>query len=87
MGAEKYPIFLSAPYAKYCGYSTADKANISSYPDVGEVSSWAVEAMQWEVGNGIISGKHGGEYLDPHGYATRAECATIIQRFLERGIG
>ena len=40
--------------------------------------------MQWAVANKIISGKDNGAALDPQGKANRAECATIIQRFLEK---
>ena len=50
----------------------------------GENSGFADEAMQWAVGNGIISGKYNGTILDPQGDATRAECATIIMRFIEK---
>lgn len=39
--------------------------------------------MSWAVGTGIISGKDNGTRLDPQGNANRAECATIIMRFLE----
>ena len=47
------------------------------------MSSWAVDAMRWAVGTGIITGKNGGLYLDPGGNASRAECAVIIQRFMD----
>ena len=40
--------------------------------------------MKWAVGNGIITGKDNGTKLDPQGNATRAECATIIMRFMEK---
>ncbi len=71
-------------YAQYCGYNTGNKADLSKYPDAGKVSAWAVDAMRWAVGTGIITGKNGGQYLDPAGNASRAECAVIIQRFMEK---
>lgn len=40
--------------------------------------------IQWAVGNEIITGKYEGTVIDPQGNATRAECATIIQRFMEK---
>ena len=40
--------------------------------------------MAWAVGNGIITGKYNETQLDPQGNATRAECATIMMRFLEK---
>ena len=51
------------------------------YPDASEVSSWADEAMHWMVMNGIINGKDG--KLVPGGNASRAEAATMLQRFCE----
>jgi len=42
--------------------------------------------MKWAVSEGIITGKtiDGKLLLDPQGSANRAECATIIQRFMEK---
>ncbi|MDR1573999.1 MAG: S-layer homology domain-containing protein [Clostridiales Family XIII bacterium] len=37
--------------------------------------------MKWAVAEGLISGRPGG-LLDPKGTATRAEVATILQRFM-----
>ncbi len=54
-------------------------ADISAYPDAGEVGKSAQTAIRWAVGNGIITGKSG--RLDPKGSATRAEVATMIMRF------
>mgnify|MGYP002529130460 CR=1 FL=1 len=45
----------------------------------GLVGSWAVDALRWCVGAGIINGKDGG--LQPTGNATRAEFATILMRY------
>ena len=71
-------------YAGYKGYSTDNKADFSKYKDANKVSEFAEEAMKWAVGNGIITGKDNGTMLDPQGNATRAECATIIMRFMEK---
>ena len=70
-------------YARSLGLVAAERASISAYPDAGNVSDWAEEAVEWTVGSGIVSGKDGGKRLDPAGYASRAECATIIMRFCE----
>ncbi|MCI7179903.1 MAG: S-layer homology domain-containing protein [Schaedlerella sp.] len=43
-----------------------------------------MEMMRWAVGTGIITGKDNGTRLDPQGNASRAECATIIMRFLQK---
>jgi hypothetical protein len=50
-----------------------------NFPDAAEVSDWADEAMHWMVMNGVIQGKSG--KLVPQGGASRAEAATMIQRF------
>ena len=49
------------------------------YPDAGEVSSWADEAMHWMVMNKVISGKDG--KLAPKDTLTRAEMAVILKTF------
>ena len=71
-------------YAKSKGYDVSNKTDFSKYADAGKVSAYADEAMQWAVGNGIITGKNNGTVLDPQGNATRAECATIMMRFMEK---
>ena len=68
-------------YAKMKGYDVSASADISAYTDASGVSGWAKEAMQWAVGTGIITGKDNGTRLDPQGNASRAECATIMQRW------
>lgn len=56
---------------------------LSGFPDAPAISSWAEEAVSWAVGAGLIQGRDNGE-LDPAGTATRAEVATILQRFSQR---
>ena len=68
-------------YVNKKGYDLGEKADFSSYPDAGSVSEFAYEAMRWCVGNRIITGDNG--MLNPQGYANRAECATIVSRFLK----
>lgn len=72
-------------YAKYMGYGTVagDSTNILSYTDFGEVSGYAIEAMQYAVGCGLIKGKTE-TTLNPKDTATRAETATILNRFIEK---
>lgn len=70
-------------YADYLGYDTETKADFSKFTDADQVDEFADEAIQWAVANKIISGKYEGKVLDPRGNATRAECAAIIQRFIE----
>ena len=49
------------------------------FPDAGDVSDWATEAMSWMVMNGVINGKDG--KLVPGGNASRAEAAAMLMRF------
>ena len=70
-------------YAQYKKYESEAPADISNFSDAASVTAYAKEAMEWAVGNKIISGKDNGTVLDPLGNATRAECATIIMRFIE----
>ena len=74
-------------YAQYAGLDTSVKEGLDKYPDSSDVSSWAIDAMQWAVGTGIISGKDGGMYLDPQGKTSRAESATMVMRFMEKYVG
>lgn len=69
-------------YAQYKGYdvSVGENTNILSYSDESSVSDYAMEAVQWACGAGIIGGKDG--LLDPAGNATRAEVATMLMRFV-----
>ena len=71
-------------YAQWKGYdvSVGEDTNILSYQDASEISEWAVPAMQWACGAGLIQGKTGG-ILDPKGAATRAQVAQILQNFCE----
>ena len=70
-------------YAQYKGYdvSVGKDTNILSYSDAQQVSEWAVPAMQWACGVGIIQGSGGA--LRPQGEATRAEVATMLMRLCE----
>lgn len=54
-------------YAGYKGYDIFARADFSSYQDASNVSDLAQEAMQWAVGEGIITGKYHETQLDPQG--------------------
>ena len=71
-------------YAKYKKYDVSKTADIDKYKDAASVNEFAKEAMKWAVGNGIITGQYNETILAPQSNATRAECATIIQRFMEK---
>ena len=61
-------------------------ADLSTFPDGANVSSWAKEAMQDAVALGLINGTKapdGVVYLDPQGSATRQQVATILRNFCQ----
>lgn len=70
-------------YASYLGYDTSKRANIYTYNDAYAVSSYATNAISWAVAEGLISGMNA-TTLAPQNNASRAECASIIQRFMNK---
>lgn len=69
-------------YAQYKGRDISGRVELSRFSDGGKVSSFAREAMQWIVSEGIIQGEGSNGLLNPQGKVSRAVCATIIQRFM-----
>ena len=65
---------------RYAG-SPAASGSLDNFSDAASVSSYAVNAMQWAVANGIVNGSNG--KLNPQNNATRAEVAAILMRFCE----
>ena len=74
---------IAAILYRYAGSPTVT-GSLSGYADQAQVSSFAVTAMQWAVGSGIITGTpNGGKtYLTAKGNATRAQVAVMLHRFL-----
>ena len=70
-------------YADLCGYDTSARASLKDFADAAKVSDYAADAMQWAVANGILNGTDG-KRLDPAGSATRAQCAAMLVRFLDK---
>jgi len=70
-------------YAKYKGVdvSVGENTNILSYNDFTDLSEYAISAMQWACGAGIISGYDG--YLTPGDSAIRGQVAAILHRYCE----
>ena len=65
---------------RYAGSPKAD-GKLDSFSDAASVSTYAADAMQWAVANGIVNGSNG--KLNPQNNATRAEVAAILMRFCE----
>ena len=71
---------MAAMLYRYAG-SPAVTGSLGSFPDAASVSDYAADAMTWAVENGLITGMTDGT-LNPYGWATRAQVATILQRFM-----
>lgn len=71
-------------YAVAKGYdvSIGESTNILSYADFASISEYAIPAMQWTCGSGIVTGVTDST-LAPQGTATRAQCAAMLMRFVE----
>ncbi len=70
-------------YGEYRGEDVSARADLSSYPDQKKVGGWAKAAFCWANAEGFITGANleGQVLLNPKGKATRAELATVLQRF------
>lgn len=75
-------------YAKAAGadVSVGEDTNILSYDDAMAVSEYAMAAMQWACGAGVINGVTE-RSLEPQGKATRAQAAAILHRYCENVLG
>jgi hypothetical protein len=78
-------------YADVMGYDVSCRADFSEMLNADKVSDYAVEAMSWAVGAGLISGSEvkddAGNVaydLNPKGNTTRAQLSAILQRFCEK---
>ena len=71
-------------YAVQYGYdvSVGEDTNILSYTDFADLSEYAIPAMQWACGAGIINGTGDGSTLSPQGVSTRAQLAVMLYRWL-----
>lgn len=72
-------------YAVYKGYdvSIGEDTNLLSYTDFADLSEYAIPAMQWACGAGIVNGTSEST-LTPQGEATRAQVAAMLMRFCEQ---
>ena len=69
---------------EYKGMDVSGASSVSSFPDAGSISPYAMKPFQWAVKQGYISGiaADGQTLLSPRGCATRAQIATIMMRFV-----
>ncbi len=82
---EQMAVILYGYTAEYAPAFTGGGTSLGQFPDAGSVANWAYAAMNWAVGNGLISGIEAGgvTYLAPQGSATRAQASAIIMRYCQ----
>ena len=67
-------------YAKLEQADSGNRAALQGFPDAGDVSSYAREAMGWALAEGILQGTGDGT-LQPQGRAARGQTALLLERF------
>lgn len=67
-------------YTAWKGWDVSQQGNLFQFTDWQKVQAYARTPLAWAVASGLIQGKEN-QRLDPGGPATRAEVATILQRF------
>ena len=70
-------------YAAYKGLDVTAVGDLSTYSDAASVSDWAKDSVVWAVGSGLLGG-YEDNTLRPQGTTTRAEVASVLQRYLEK---
>ena len=77
---------LAAILFRFAAYRGMDavtlRENLSSFQDQAAISAYAVSALNWAVGEGLMQGT--GDKLEPTGSATRAQVAAMLWRFIQR---
>ena len=68
---------------RFAGKPEADVSVLNAYTDSASVSAYAVDAMAWAVGSGIVNGMTD-TTLAPAGTTNRAQAATIMMRYLSK---
>ena len=76
---------LAAFFYRFAQYESGGEIpaagdNLAAFTDAGSISSYATDAVNWAVGEGLISGV-GNSTLAPQNSATRAQVATILMRY------
>ena len=76
---------LAAILFRFAAYRGMDavtlRENLSSFQDQAAISAYAVSALNWAVGEGLMQGT--GDKLEPTGSATRAQVAAMLRRFIQ----
>jgi hypothetical protein len=67
-------------YARYAGLNPVSGTSLSRFTDGTAAASWATPALEWAVGEGLLSGYDNGA-LRPSNSITRAELAAVLRTF------
>jgi hypothetical protein len=78
----RYYEWASAGGYARTGPSSSGGVDMSSFTDAGKISGWALGALEWAVGSGLIKGTSE-TTISPQGTATRAQAAARLRRFIE----
>ena len=70
-------------FARYKGYDTTARADLSKFKDSDTVSSYAVDALSWANAVGLVTGTSAST-LNTRGNAVRSQAAVIISRFCKQ---
>lgn len=73
-------------YLQYKGTIPDGAKEISKFTDAGDVSAYALDAVKWAYGTGLVKGTSE-TTLSPKDKTTRAQVATIILRYIENVAG
>ena len=67
-------------YAEYKDIEVTASGDLTTFTDGDKTSAWALDAMKWAVGAGLINGVENNA-LNPQGASNRAQVATVLMRY------
>lgn len=76
-------VSLLYEYIRSKGISVEERTDLTAFPDSGDVSAKAREAMSWAVAVGLVSGDGADRLLLPGKGSNRGTCALMITRLCE----
>ena len=68
-------------YAAYQKQDVSARGDLAGYTDTDDIPEWAMPAMQWAVGTGLIRGTSA-TTLEPAGASDRAQLAAVLERMM-----
>ena len=71
---------IAAILFRYAGAEAVEEDHLKDFADADKISAYALDAMNWAVSEGLITGMGDGT-VAPRATATRAQIATILMRY------